>query len=64
MLQRLSVSEELGCFIAPLAKAVILCDTYEMHLQALQNWPKFNTEQDNISVLLHTLFPIHLLPDC
>lgn len=41
------------------------CDplTYETHLQALQNCTKFNTEQRNISVLLHTLFPTHLLPD-
>jgi len=42
------------------------CDllTYEMHLQALQNWTKFSTEQSNISALLHTLSPTHLLPDC
>lgn len=42
------------------------CDplTYETHLQALENWTKFNAEQRNISVLLHTLFPTHLLPDC
>lgn len=50
-------------YYASVGQAVIPL-TYETHLQALQNWTKFNILQRNISVLLHTLFPTHLLPDC